>query len=69
MATTPRLLTFRQFAERHPAFTEAGLRWLRFNGAHNGFGDAFVKIGSRVLIDQGKFFAAIEQLNPPAQES
>ena len=27
---TPTLLTFRQFAAKHPAFTESSLRWLRF---------------------------------------
>jgi len=43
--TTPVLLTFRQFADRHPAFSESSLRWLRFQEASNGFATAFVRVG------------------------
>jgi hypothetical protein len=33
MADLPTLFTFRQFAERHPAFSVSSLRWLRFRSA------------------------------------
>jgi hypothetical protein len=69
-SSPPRLLTVRQFAEQHQAFSEAGLRWLifcasprsqRVNGvaeltAGNGLAVALVRIGRRVLIDEERFF-------------
>jgi len=63
---TPNLFTVRQFAEKHPAFTEGSLRWLIFKAGspvvdadheHNSaLNDALVRIGRRVLIDEIKFF-------------
>ena len=44
-------VTFKQMPEHHPAFTEASLRWLRFNGDSNGFNRCVRKIGRRVVID------------------
>jgi len=55
-------------AAQHPAFSEASLRWLRFNQGTNGFADAFVTVGRRVLIDEGKFFFAIEKQNRQARQ-
>jgi len=43
------LLTIRQFSEKHIAFTQGGLRALRFNAATNGFSQAFVTVGRKVL--------------------
>ena len=63
MTTQPQLLTIKQFSERHPAFSEASIRWLRFNQAANGFADAFRAVGSRVLINEDRFFALIEEQN------
>ena len=60
---TPKLASFRQFSEAHPAFSEASLRWLRFNCETNGFASAFVKVGRRVLVDQDRFFEAIARQN------
>ena len=57
------LLTFRQFAEKYPAFPEGSLRWLRFKSQYNGFGRAFVGVGRRVLVDVDEFFAVIERQN------
>ena len=64
------LYTVRQFADRHPAFTESSLRWLIFesqprqssNGLMpgNGLDIAVVRIGRRVLIDEARFFEWIE---------
>jgi hypothetical protein len=68
MIETPNLLTIAQFSEKHRAFTVASLRWLRFNQETRGFARAFLTVGRRVLIDEGKFFYAIEQQNR-SQES
>ena len=60
------LLTVAQFAKKHPAFTQGGLRWLIFNAKPrvcslgqveaNGLQDAVVRVGRRVLIDEDLFF-------------
>ncbi|HKQ22887.1 MAG TPA: hypothetical protein VJT81_00410 [Burkholderiales bacterium] len=52
------IVTFRQFAEQNPAWTQASLRWLRFNQGTNGLqqAGAFVEIGRRVLLDKPAFF-------------
>jgi hypothetical protein len=60
------LLTVRQFAARHPAFTESSLRWLIFQSHSrasskgvipgNGLHAALLRIGRRVLIDETRFF-------------
>lgn len=57
------LLTFRQFGEKHPAFSQGSLRNLRFHRQTNGFKDAFVSVGRRVLIDEEKFFECIARQN------
>jgi len=66
--TTPRLLTFSQFAERHPAFPVNSLRWLRVKADpeapdYNGFAAAFVKVGGRVLVDEERFFQIVAEQN------
>ncbi len=67
MHEPPTLLTFKQFAERHPAFSEGSLRWMRFQQDRNGFRPAFKAIGrNRVLIDERRFFEIIEEQNTPA---
>lgn len=69
MATPPSLLTIKQFAQRHPAFTEASLRWLRFKSPANGFGPAFLKVGKRVLVWEEEFFRIVENQNLPGTSS
>ena len=60
----PTLLTFRQFAEKHPAFSEASLRWTRFRELENGFASAFVSVGrARVLVWEEEFFGIIAREN------
>lgn len=64
------LLTVRQFAEKHPAFSEPSLRNLIFNAfpnssrkvaiAGNGLDMAILKVGRKILIDETKFFEWIE---------
>ncbi len=68
--TTRRLFTVRQFARRHAAFSEGGLRWLIFNAkgrksskeaiAPNGLEAALVRVGRRVLIDEHAFFGWLD---------
>lgn len=64
------LLSTRQFSEKHPAFSQPALRHLIFQSKSrtsslgpipgNGFDVALVHIGSRVLIDEDKFFEWVE---------
>ena len=54
------LKTVKQIAELNPAFSEAALRWIRFNAETNGFESAFVKVGRRVLIDLTEFEERLE---------
>ncbi|MCL7422385.1 MAG: hypothetical protein M8364_15950 [Methylobacter sp.] len=58
-------LTVNQFSEKHPAFTRGGLRSLIFNENQNGLtkAGAIVRIGRKVLIDEGKFFAWVAAQN------
>jgi hypothetical protein len=55
------LRTIKKFAqESNGTFSEPGLRWLRFTAAENGFADAFVTIGKRVLIHVPRFNRCLE---------
>lgn len=56
-------LTIRQFAEKHPAFPQGGLRSIRFNQDSNGFAPAFLNQGRKVLINEQKFFEILESQN------
>jgi len=57
--------TVQQFTEKHPAFTNGGLRSLIFNEATNGLkqSGAILRIGRKVLIDETKFFGWVEAQN------
>lgn len=63
--TTRTLSTVRQFAERHPAFSVASIRWQIFHEGTNGLRDsgAILRIGRKVLIDEARFFAWIDARN------
>lgn len=66
------LMTFRQFAERHPAFTEGSLRWMRFNinGRFDSVQPAFKVLGRRVLIDEQEFFQRVTgETERPGEEA
>lgn len=69
MNETPTLLTFRQFSEKHPAFSESSLRWIRFNEEKNGFRSAFVCVQRRVLVDESEFFRVIAEQNGRSPEA
>lgn len=62
-----RLHTVQQFCQVHPAFTPGGLRWLLFNRDINGLQHAVVKVGRRVLIDEDRFFAWLDERNDSAK--
>ena len=59
------LFTVKQFAKTHPAFSQGSLRWLIFNEMTNGLADsgAVLRVGSKVLIDEDRFFACWDQTN------
>jgi len=45
-------LTVKQFCQKRPYITEAGLRWMLFNRDRNGLNIAVLKLGKKVLIDE-----------------
>ena len=64
MSTTT-LLTIKQFAERHPAFSNNSLRWIVFRSAdksdpdYSKFRPAIHRVGGRVLIEEQKFLNVV----------
>lgn len=61
------LLTVKQMAEKHPAFSEAALRYYIFNEKQNNLSDAIRRIGRKVLINEDAFFQWIETQNGGAK--
>ncbi|WP_262963746.1 hypothetical protein [Methylobacter psychrophilus] len=57
--------TVNQFQKKHRALTLGGLRALIFNEETNGLAKsgAIIRIGRKILIDEGKFFAWVESQN------
>jgi hypothetical protein len=60
-STTFRLIPVMDWAKHHPWPPVGGLRHLIFNAKSNGFDAVVRRIGRRVLIDEVKFFAWVEQ--------
>lgn len=62
--------TVQQFIQKHPAFTNGGLRSLIFNENSNGLAasGAIVRLGRKILIDQNKFFDWIKSQNSIVQK-
>jgi hypothetical protein len=72
---TRSVFTVGQFAKRNPAFTEAALRNLIFKAdpRHSTRGEipgnglieagAVIRIGRKVLLDEERFFAWVDQQN------
>jgi hypothetical protein len=54
---TPQLIPVTRWHERHPWPSAGGLRHLIFFANTNGFDTVIRRIGRRVLIDEGAFFA------------
>lgn len=61
----PILSSVKQFNEKNPAFKIGGLRSLIFNENQNGLSKsgAIVRIGRKVLIDEGRFFEWVQLQN------
>lgn len=57
--------TVKQFCQRHPAFTQGGLRHEIFNSARNGLKEsgAIIRNGRKILINEQKYFARLESKN------
>lgn len=65
------LLTVRQFADKHTAFSQSSLRNLIFLAQNrktsrgvivgNGLAMAIIRIGRKLLIDEAKFYAWIDE--------
>lgn len=66
---TRNLLTVQKFSEKHPAFTQGGLRWQIFHEHTNGLAEAGVilRVGRKVLIDEDRYFAWLDRQNGVAQ--
>jgi hypothetical protein len=61
--TNRNLYTISGFSEKHQAFSPASLRNLRFYQNENGFSDAFLTLGRKVLIDEEMFFQCLDRIN------
>jgi putative DNA primase/helicase len=69
-SSTPRLLSVKQFSALHPAFSPGSIRWMIYRTSQNhdgkygelplGLAEAFIRFGTKVLIDEIKFFEAIQ---------
>lgn len=55
-----RLIPVTQWNKYHEWPTPAGLRYLIFNAASNGFSTAIRRIGRRVLISESAFFSWVD---------
>lgn len=58
-------MTVRQFVEKHPAFTEGGMRFLIFNSRTNGFSKCMRRIGRKILLDESEVFLWIDAQSEP----
>lgn len=57
LSPAPEPLTVEQMAERHPALTRGGLRWMLFHRATNGLAQsgAVLGTGRRLYLDEARF--------------
>ena len=51
----PRLLTIRQFAEKHPFMSENSIRWLLFKDPP-GLEECLIRVSKRIYIIEDKYF-------------
>ena len=54
------LLTLKQIAEKNPWPNESTLRTLYAKRKTNGLEKAFIRNGSRILVDEEKFFSLMK---------
>ena len=52
----PRLIPVVDWPKHHPWPTVSGLRHLIYHASHNGFDQVICKIGSRILLQEDRFF-------------
>jgi len=72
--TAPTLLSVRQFAEKHPAFSAGSIRQLIFFShprktsrgpiPGNGFAAVTVRLGRKLMINEAKFFEWLDRQQP-----
>ncbi|QSA97728.1 hypothetical protein [Methylococcus sp. EFPC2] len=70
---TRNLLTIKQLADKHSAFSQAALRNYIFKSKPivtskgtipgNGFDACMVRVGRKILIDESAFFSWIDRIN------
>ncbi len=65
--TSKKFFTVRKFARKNKEHgcwpdSDLGIWALKAGSPENGFGDAFLKVGRRVLINEEKFWEAIDRL-------
>jgi hypothetical protein len=58
-AIPPKLIPLTEWPHAWPPL--GGLRWLAFNAETNGFKNAFLRVGNRVLVDEVEFFRCVER--------
>lgn len=56
-----RLIPLTEWNKYHSWPPQGGLRHMVFHEKTNGFSDAFIRVGKRVLIDENRFFQIIKQ--------
>lgn len=59
----PNLLTVKQMAEKHRAFSEASLRYHIFHEKTNGLSQALTRLGRKILINEDLFFKWLDEQN------
>lgn len=57
-----RFIPVTKWNDFHPWPTNGGLRHLAFHRDTNGFREAFVKVGRRLLVDEAKFFECVRRV-------
>lgn len=55
------LLTVKQFAAKHAAFSEASLRYHIFHEETNGLSSVLLRVGRKILIKEEAFFDWVEE--------
>ncbi|MFM7469189.1 MAG: hypothetical protein ACKO37_06795 [Vampirovibrionales bacterium] len=60
-------LTVKQMAAKHPAFSEASLRYHIFHERQNGLDKALIRVGKKILIKEDSFLDWLESQQEGAQ--
>jgi hypothetical protein len=68
-AETTRLIPLTKWPEFHPWPSVAGLRSMVFNAKKSGFEGCIVRVGSRILINETKFFKWCESQPKPSHQT